>query len=72
MDDDEKVREEMVEFKEYLLECVETYTKHKKGNEFYLFLNGNLIYKRWIKEHCSLIFDVMAYSKQTLKSYREN
>ncbi len=33
-----------------------------KGNEFYLFMNGKLIYKRWIQEQYSLIFDVMAYS----------
>jgi len=39
------------------------------GNELYLFNNKNeLIFKRWIKEKKSLVFDIMPYCKNTLVS----
>ena len=46
---------------------------HKKieGNELYLYLNGNLIYKRWLDTGQSKVFDVMAYDKYTLTSIRD-
>ncbi len=42
--------------------------KIRTDNELYLFMNGKLIFKRWIREQYSLVFDVMAYSKRTLNS----
>ncbi len=47
---------------------------HKEiiGNELYLYMNGKLIYKRWLKTGDSKVFDIMAYDKYTLVSYRDN
>jgi hypothetical protein len=43
---------------------------HKKiiDNELYLYMNGKLIYKRWLNSRTSKVFDVMAYDKNTLVS----
>jgi hypothetical protein len=41
------------------------------GNELYLYMNGNLIYKRWLDVGYSKVFDLMAYDKYTLSSYRD-
>ncbi|MGJ1322482.1 hypothetical protein ACR780_07330 [Sphingobacterium faecium] len=35
------------------------------GNELYLYIDGNLVYKRWIDTGHSKVFDVMAYDKYT-------
>ena len=43
------------------------YTKTVE-HELYVYRNGRLIYKRWINHNYSLVFDVMAYGKNTLKS----
>lgn len=40
-------------------------------DQLYLFMNGKLIYKRWLKTGQSIIFDVMTYDKNTLVSIRE-
>ena len=45
--------------------------KKIEGNELYLFMNGNLIYKRWLETGQSKIFDIMAYDKYTLTSIRD-
>lgn len=45
--------------------------KKIEGNELYLYMNGNLIYKRWLDEGHSKVFDLMAYDKYTLSSYRD-
>lgn len=45
--------------------------KKLEGDELYLYMNGNLIYKRWLKEGYSKVFDVMAYDKYTLTSYKD-
>ena len=37
-------------------------------NELYLYMNGNLIYKRWLDTGYSKVFDVMAYDKHPLIS----
>lgn len=42
--------------------------KEIRGNELYLWMNGNLIYKRWLNTGVSKVFDVMAYDKYTLCS----
>ncbi len=42
--------------------------KEIRGNELYLWMNGNLIYKRWLDMGVSKVFDVMAYDKYTLCS----
>jgi hypothetical protein len=40
-------------------------------NQFYLYMNGKLIYKRWLDTGQSLVFDVMAYNKYTSVSIRD-
>jgi hypothetical protein len=42
--------------------------KEIKDNELYLYLNGRLIFKRWLSAEQSKVFDVMAYDKFTLTS----
>lgn len=39
-----------------------------KGDELYLYMNGRLIFKRWLKKGYSKVFDVMVYDKYTLSS----
>ncbi len=43
------------------------FTEETKENELYIFMNGKLIYKKWLKTGQSKVFDVMAYDKYTLK-----
>lgn len=45
--------------------------KKIEGNELYLYMNGKLIYKRWLDTGQSKIFDVMTYDKYTLTSIRD-
>ncbi len=47
------------------------YRKEIKGDELYLYMNGKLIYKRWLKTGQSKVFDVMAYDKYTLLSIQD-
>lgn len=42
--------------------------KHIEGDEFYLYMGGKLIYKRWLKTGVSKVFDLMAYDKYTYTS----
>lgn len=42
-----------------------------KDDELYVYMNGKLIYKKWLKTGASKVFDVMAYDKYTLKSIKE-
>ena len=42
-----------------------------KDNELYLYMNGKLIYKRWLNTGHSKVFDVMAYDKYTYASYTD-
>lgn len=39
-------------------------------DQLFLYMNGALIYKRWLKTGQSKVFDIMAYDKYTLASYR--
>lgn len=42
------------------------------GDELYLFNEkGELIFKRWLKQNRSVVFDVMTYDKDTLMSITE-
>lgn len=44
-----------------------TFRKEIHGNELYLFnAKGELIFKRWLDQNRSVVFDVMTYDKQTL------
>jgi hypothetical protein len=46
-----------------------TFRKEIHGNELYLFnAKGDLIFKRWLDQNRSVVFDVMAYDKATLVS----
>jgi hypothetical protein len=46
-----------------------TFTKEIHGNELYLFNGkGELIFKRWLNQNRSVVFDVMTYDKATLVS----
>ena len=42
--------------------------KKIEGDEFYLYMNGELIYKRWLKTGQSKVFDIAAYDRYTLRS----
>jgi len=42
-----------------------------KDNELCLYMNGKLIYKRWLNTGESKVFDVMAYDKYTYTSYTD-
>ena len=44
------------------------YRKEIKDNELYLYMDGKLIYKKWLKTGQSKVFDIMAYDKYTLAS----
>ncbi|WP_129021459.1 hypothetical protein [Edaphocola flava] len=41
------------------------------GTELYLYMNGQLIYKRWLNTGASKIFDIIAYDKYTHTSIRD-
>ncbi len=45
--------------------------KKIEDNQLYLYMNGNLIYKRWLDTGESKVFDIMAYDKYTLTSWRD-
>ena len=45
--------------------------KKIEGNALHLFMNGKLVYKRWLDTGESKVFDVMAYDKYTLSSIRD-
>ena len=46
-----------------------TFRKEIHGNELYLYNGkGELIFKRWLIQNRSVVFDVMTYDKQTLVS----
>ncbi len=47
------------------------FTEKTKGNELYVYMNGTLIYKKWLETGQSKVFDVMAYDKYTLKSIKK-
>ncbi len=48
------------------------FTKVSRNNELYVYMNGKLIYKKWLKTGQSKVFDLMAYDKYTLKSIIKN
>ena len=46
-------------------------TKKIIGNELYLYnTKGELIFKRWLDQKRSVVFDVMTYDKNTLVSIK--
>jgi hypothetical protein len=46
-----------------------TFRKEIHGNELYLYnAKGELIFKRWLTQNRSVVFDVMAYDKHTYVS----
>lgn len=46
-----------------------TFRKEIHGNELYLYNGkGELIFKRWLNQNRSVVFDVMTYDKATLVS----
>ena len=47
------------------------FKKVTRDNEVYIYMNGNLIYKKWLETGQSKIFDIQAYDKFTLKSIKE-
>ena len=49
------------------------FRKEIHGNELYLYNEKNeLIFKRWLKQDRSVVFDVMTYDKQTLISITDD
>lgn len=50
-----------------------TLKKEIHGKELYLFnAKGELIFKRWLDQNRSVVFDVMTYDKQTLVSITDD
>ena len=47
------------------------FKKETKDNELYVYMNGKLIYKKWLNTGESKVFDLIAYDKYTLKSISE-
>ncbi len=47
------------------------FKKETKDNELYVYMNGKLIYKKWLNTGESKIFDLIAYDKYTLKSIND-
>jgi hypothetical protein len=45
--------------------------KEIKGDELYLYMDGKLIYKRWLKTGVSKVFDLFTYDKYTLTSIQD-
>jgi hypothetical protein len=43
--------------------------KETINDQLYLYMNGKLLYKRWLKTGQSLVFDIRPYDKHTLVSY---
>jgi hypothetical protein len=48
------------------------YRKEINNDELYLYMDGRLIYKKWLRTGQSKIFDVAAYDKYTLVSINED
>ena len=49
-----------------------TFKKKIVGNELYLFNSkGELIFKRWLNQNRSVVFDVATYDKNTYMSITE-
>ena len=46
--------------------------KEVRGDELYLWMNGKIIYKRWLKTGHSKVFDIRAYDKKTFLSIVED
>lgn len=40
-------------------------------NELYLYMNGKIIYKKWLDTGASKVFDIMAYDRYTHSSYTD-
>lgn len=50
-----------------------TFRKEIHGNELYLYNGkGELIFKRWLNQNRSVVFDVMTYDKNTLISITDD
>jgi hypothetical protein len=47
------------------------FKKETKDNELYLYMNGKLIYKKWLATGVSKVFDIQAYDKYTLTSIKD-
>lgn len=48
------------------------FTKKIVGDELFLYYQGKLIYKRWIKRDYSVVLDVATYDKKTLVSITDS
>ncbi|WP_297695186.1 hypothetical protein [uncultured Eudoraea sp.] len=48
------------------------FKKETKDNEIYVYMNGKLIYKKWLDTGASKVFDLQAYDKFTLKSIKDS
>ena len=48
------------------------FLKEIKGNELYVYMNGKLIYKKWLDTGASKVFDLQAYDKYTLQSIKDS
>ncbi|MBT8298218.1 MAG: hypothetical protein HKP42_07790 [Maribacter sp.] len=48
------------------------FKKETLDNELYVYMNGKLIYKKWLDTGASKVFDLQAYDKYTLKSIKDS
>ncbi len=48
------------------------FKKETTDNELFVYMNGKLIYKKWLKTGESKVFDLIAYDKYTLKSIKDS
>ena len=47
------------------------FTTETENNEILVYMNGKLIYKKWLDSGHSKVFDLQAYTKYTLVSITE-
>lgn len=47
------------------------YKKFTTTNELYVYMNGKCIFKKWIDQGYSKVFDIMAYDSFTLVSIND-
>ncbi|MEO1013426.1 MAG: hypothetical protein AAFX53_19185, partial [Bacteroidota bacterium] len=47
------------------------FKENTQDNELYVYMNGKLIYKKWLDTGKSKVFDSIAYDKYTLASIKD-
>lgn len=63
-------------FKNHIFDMISTfqtmiYKIHTPENELFVYMNGRLIFKKWMSYNTSKVFDVLAYDYNTLISIKD-